>query len=134
MAQKERAMRVTDTSSRNGLVIVGLADQRGRHEIALNTLDAAHFIGSLRLSLEEAIGHPAADSMALLGMERVQIVETVGELIFRVYMNHRVSHDYPIPKGTVLANELKIFADRAEAHNSARATHRTPDSPPNRKN
>jgi hypothetical protein len=66
--------------------------------------------------------------MALPGMVRVQMVETAEELILRIYMIQYVSHDYPVPKGTVLADELKRFADRAEAHNSAKATHQPPDS------
>jgi hypothetical protein len=64
--------------------------------------------------------------MGLPGIERVQIVETAEEVFFRVYMNDRISHDYPVPKGTVLADELRMMADRMEAR-SAKATHPSPD-------
>jgi hypothetical protein len=66
--------------------------------------------------------------MALPGIERVQIIETAKDVFFRVYMNDRISHDYPVPKGTVLANELRMLADRMEARNSAKATHPSPDA------
>ena len=52
----------------------------------------------------------------------MQIVETAEEVFSRVYMNDRISHDYPVPKGTVLADELRMMADRMEARNSAKAT------------
>jgi len=122
-------MKIVHTDSRDGLVVIAVEDDRGQHEITLSTMDAAYLIGALRASIEEAIGHPSADSMALPGMARVQMVETAGELIFRVYMNDRVSHDYPVPKGTNLSEELKLLADRLEARNMAKATHSPPDSP-----
>ncbi|OCK59766.1 hypothetical protein [Bradyrhizobium sp. LMTR 3] len=66
--------------------------------------------------------------MALPSIERVEIVETAGEVLFRVHMNDRISHDYPVPKGTVLADELRMLADRMKARNSAKATHPSPDA------
>jgi hypothetical protein len=125
---RAKIMKLTYTDSRDGRVIIGFTDERGEHEIALSTIETADLIGALRTSLEEAIGSPAAGSMALPGIERVQIVETAEEVLFRVYMNDRISHDYPVPKGTVLADELRILADRMEARNSAKATHPSPDA------
>jgi len=115
-------MKITYTDSRDGMVLIGFTDERGEHEIALSTIETADLIGALRTSLEEAVGSPAANSMGLPGIERVQIVETAEEVFFRVYMNDRISHDYPVPKGTVLADELRMMADRMEARNSAKAT------------
>jgi hypothetical protein len=123
---RAKTVKLTYTDSRDGSVIIGFTDERGEHEIALSTIETADLIGALRTSLEEAIASPAADSMALPGIERVQIVETAEEVLFRVYMNDRISHDYPVPKGTVLADELRVLADRMEARNSAKATHPSP--------
>ena len=122
-------MKITDTDARNGRVVIGVDDDGKQREIELGTIDVASLIGGLRASLEEAIGHPAADSMVLPGMVRVQMVENAEELVFRLYMNDRVSHDYPVPKGTNLADELKMLADRMEARNSAKTTYQPPDSP-----
>ena len=83
-------MKLTYTDSRDGRVIIGFTDERGKHEIALSTVETADLIGALRTSLEEAIGSPAADSMALPGIERVRIVETAEEVVFRVYINDRI--------------------------------------------
>ena len=66
--------------------------------------------------------------MALPGIERVWIVETAEKVLFRLYMNDRISHDYPVPKGTVLADELRMLADPMEARSSAKATHPSPDA------
>jgi hypothetical protein len=127
-------MKLTYTDARDGMVIIGLSDDKGDHEFSLNTMDAADLIGALRASLEEAIGHPSADSMALPGMVRVQMVETAEELIFRVYMNDHVSHDYPVPKGTNIATELKLLSDRMEARNQAKVTNQQPDIPEGKPN
>ena len=81
-------MKITYTDSRDGMVLIGFTDERGEHEIALSTIETADLIGALRTSLEEAVGSPAANSMGLPGIERVQIVETAGEVFFRVYMKH----------------------------------------------
>src|SRR5438128_11811332 len=120
---RAKIMKITYTDSRDGMVLIGFTDERGEHEIALSTIETADLIGALRTSLEEAVGSPAANSMGL----RVQIIETAEEVFFRVYMNDRISHDYPVPKGTVLADELRMMADRMEARNSAKATHPSPD-------
>jgi hypothetical protein len=125
---RAKIMKLTYTDSRDGRVVIGFTDERGEHEIALSTVETADLIGALRTSLEEAIGSPAAGSMALPGIERVRIVETAEEVVFRVYMNDRISHDYPVPRGTVLADELRMLADRMEARNSAKATHPSPDA------
>lgn len=122
-------MKLIQTEARDGKVIIVLEDDRGRHEISLNTMDAAYLVGALRVSIEEAIGHSAAGSMGLPGIARVQFVETPAEIFFRIYMNERVYHEYPVPKGTTMADELKLFADRVEAHNWGRATNQPPDNP-----
>jgi hypothetical protein len=92
-------MKLTYTDSRDGRVVIGFTDERGEHEIALSTVETADLIGALRTSLEEAIGSP-----------------------------DRISHDYPVPKETVLADELRMLADRMEARNSEKATHPSPDA------
>jgi hypothetical protein len=122
-------MKITDTDARDGKVIVVITDDHGRHEISLNTMDAASLIGALRVSIGEAIGHPVAYSTTLPGIERVQFVETPEEIYFRIFVNERIYHEYPVPKGTTMADELKLFADRAEARNWAKATNQPPDSP-----
>jgi hypothetical protein len=127
-------MKITGTDARDGVVVIELMQGAGLYEVTLPPIEAASLISALRASLEDAIGHPSADSMALPGMERVQYVEHENEVFFRVYMNDRVSHDYPVPKGTVLADELKLLADRVEARNLAKATHRSSDSPSGKKN
>lgn len=122
-------MKIVSTDSRDGMVIIALKDEHDSHEISLNTMDAGFLIGALRASIEEAIGHPAAYSTTLPGIERVQFVETPTDIFFRVYMNERVYHEYSVPKGTTMADELKLFADRVEARNWGKATNRPPASP-----
>src|SRR6266699_3285658 len=71
---RAKIMKITYTDSRDGMVLIGFKDERGEHEIALSTIETADLIGALRTSLEEAVGSPAANSMGLPGIERVQIL------------------------------------------------------------
>jgi|SRR5580704_839017 hypothetical protein len=119
-------MKIRYTESRDGLVIIALEEEGGKtHEVELGTIDAAQLIGGLRASLEEAVDHPCADTVTLPGLERVQFVSHDKEILFRVYMNDRFSHEYAVPKGTYIAEELKFLGDRAEPT----AAHRPPDGP-----
>jgi hypothetical protein len=95
----------------------------------LNSIDTATLIGTLRASLEEAVGQPAAGSMGLPGMKWVQYGENEETVFFRVFLSDRVFHEYPVPKNTTLATELKAFGDRVEARNLAKVTNPQPDSP-----
>ena len=123
-------MKLVSTDSREGKIILAVQDDDDAvHEISLNTMDVAQLIGALRSSLEEAIGHPAAYSSGLPGIARVQFVETPTDIFFRIYMNERIYHEYPVPKRTTMADELKLFADRVEARNWGKATNQPPDSP-----
>ena len=56
-------------------------------------------------------------------MKRVQLVETPERVLFRIFLSEHVFHEYPVPKGTILAEELLLFAHRVEARNDAAATH-----------
>src|SRR6266566_6944611 len=64
---RAKIMKITYTDSRDGMVLIGFTDERGEHEIALDTIETADLIGALRTSLEEAVGSPAANSMGLSG-------------------------------------------------------------------
>jgi hypothetical protein len=119
------------TDTRDGFVIVSLKDSAGRdYEVKLNTIDTASLVGSLRAQIVEAI--PKAESMGLPGMTRVQYVETPENIFFRVFLSEHLYHEYPVPKGTTLADDLKYFGDRVEARNLAKATHQPPDNPSGR--
>lgn len=120
-------LKITSTDSDDGLVVINLADENGSpHSIKLNSMDVASLFGALRASLEEALGHPSAEGVGLPGMQRVQYVETPENVFFRVYLSDRLFHEYPVPRNTTLAVELKEFGDRVEARNMAKATHQSP--------
>lgn len=67
--------------------------------------------------------------MVLPGMKWVQYVETEKAVSFRIFLSDRLYHEYPVPKGTTLATELKAFGDRVQARNAAKATHSPPENP-----
>jgi hypothetical protein len=121
-------LKITDTDSKDGMVILNLVEDNGApHSISLNSMDVASLMGSLRASLEEAIGHPSSESVGLPGMQRVQYVETPDTVYFRVFLSDRLFHEYPVPRDTTLGTELKLFGDRVEARNMAKATHQPPE-------
>jgi hypothetical protein len=122
-------MKITKTSTRNGLIVLHLEDERGPHEIELTSIGVEHLIGALRASQEEAIGHPSARSYGQPGIHRVQYIQNPETVYFRIFVSDRIYHEYPIDRDTSLAEELMRFADRAEARNLAKTTHQPPDSP-----
>ena len=122
-------MKITHTDTRNGLIIIGMEDERGPHEIELTSMNVEDLIGTLRASQAEAIGHAAAHNYTQPGIHRVQYVQTEETVFFRIFLNERVYHEYPIDRNTSLAQELMRFADRAEDRNLAKATHQPPGIP-----
>jgi hypothetical protein len=92
-------------------------------------MDAAHFIGAFRVALGDSVQNPLAESMVLPGMKWVQYAENEDTLSFRIFLTDRLYHEYPVPKNTTLATELKAFGDRVEARNLPKATHSPPENP-----
>lgn len=90
-------------------------------------MDAATLMFALERLIEEAVQHPQARSPRLPGMRFVQLLETEEEVFFRVSVAEGVFHDYPVPKNTTLAEDLRHFADRVSARQEARVTHLPPD-------
>ncbi len=122
-------LQMVHTDSRYDFVILTLADASGNtYEVKLNSMDVATLIGSLRACVDEAIAHPSARSLGMPGMKRVQYVEAPENVFFRVFLGDHLFHEYPVPANTTLAAELKLFGDRVEARNLAKATHLPPDS------
>src|ERR1700730_14938839 len=116
-------LRITHTDSRDGLVILSMKDAADNpYEVQLTSMDVASLMGSLRVQLDEALSHPQATNIRMAGMKRVQYVETPESLYFRVFL-------YPVERMTTLGDELKLFADRVEARNAAKATHQLSGTP-----
>jgi hypothetical protein len=122
-----KLLQITSTNSRDGFVILELADNDGfAYEIKLNSIDVASLMGSVRAQLDEVL--EIGQNWALPGMQRVQYLETGGKVFFRVFLSDHLFHEYPVPTNTTLSEELKYFADRIEARNAAKATHQLPDT------
>ena len=121
-------LKLTHADAREDKLVLGLRDEADNdYEVTINSMNVADLLGSIRAALADMIGHPKADSYALPGMKRVQYLATPNEVFFRVFLSDRVSHDYPVPRGTTLATELEIFGNRVEALNLAKATHQPPE-------
>jgi hypothetical protein len=98
-------------------------------EARISTIDAATLISLLSILIPQAAGSPLARSPRLPGMRYVQLLETAEEVFLRISIGEHVFHDYPVPKNTTLAEELRLFADRVAARQEAKVTHQPPDSP-----
>jgi hypothetical protein len=86
-------------------------------------------MGAVRVALDEIIGQPDARNVGMLGMQRVQYVETPETGYFRIFLGEHLYHKYAVPLNTTLGAELKEFGNRVEARNLAKATHRGNDGP-----
>lgn len=114
-------MKITSVDTRDGEIVLGVEDGDKTKEITLKTIEAAQLLGALRASIAETVEGASAYSTGLPGMERVQIYTTESDVFFRVYMSDRIYHEYPVPKNTSLADELKLLADRVETRYLAKA-------------
>ena len=127
MTTAKTVLKLAGTGSRGGFVVIHLKDAADNaYEVNLTSVDVASLMAAIRAQLDVALLNAASVSMP--GMKRVQYVETPEAGYFRVFLTDHLFHEYPVQKGTTLADELKIFEDRAEARNDAKATHRLPDS------
>lgn len=122
-------MKIKYTDARDGKVVIGLEEDANGSEIILNSIELASLSGMLQISLEEAISQPAAKGVGMPGIQRVQYVETPETLLFRIYLNDRIFHEYPVPHDTNLGIELKKFADQLELRNLAKANLSQPGDP-----
>lgn len=127
MSEPPKNLRITSADSHDGLVILNLTDDAGAsYEVKLNSMDVATLMGSVRAQLDDLL--PTAANWGMPGMQRVQYQETSEKVFFRVFLSEHLFHEYPVPKNTTLAEDLKYFADRVEARNEAKATHQPPDT------
>lgn len=119
-------LRIYETDSRGDFIILALKDDSGSpYEVKLTSMDVATLMISLRLQLDTVIARPDAKHVGMPGMQRVQYVETPETALFRVFLTDRLFHEYPVPRNTTLGEELKVFGDRVEARNAAKATRPT---------
>lgn len=121
------AIRSTDTTE-DGRVVIIVDDNGVERRIVLNPIEAADLIMGLRAQVVELTANPAAGSWVLPGISHVQLAETEEMVLLRIFLGGRLSHDYPVPKGTTLADELKLMADRVAARQEARAIASSPES------
>jgi hypothetical protein len=117
-----------DTSG--DMIVLTFEDHAGELcEAKLSSMDAATLMFALERLIQEVVEHPQARSPQLPGMRFVQYIERAGDVFFRVSVAQGVFHDYPVPKNTTLAEELRLFADRMAARQEAKVTHSPPGSP-----
>jgi hypothetical protein len=122
-------LKITLTDTSEGEVILGLRDVAGKnYEVRLGSIDVAALISALSASMQELLDDPTARSQTLPGMQRVQLVESSKEVLFRVFLTDRLFHEYPVPINTTLSEDLRFLADRVAARQEARITNRPPDS------
>lgn len=112
-------------------VILAFEDENGEeYQASLNTIDAATLISILSTLIQRIANDPSARSPSLPGMRYVQLLETGEEVFLRIAIGeHGVFHDYPVPRNTTLAEDLRFLADRVAARQEAKVTHQPPDSP-----
>jgi hypothetical protein len=84
---------------------------------------------ALERLIGEAVQHPRARSPQLPGMRFVQLLETEESAMLRISVAEGVFHDYPVPKNTTLAEDLRFLSDRVAARQEARVTHSPPENP-----
>jgi hypothetical protein len=111
-------------------IVLAYEDEAGeKYEAKISTVDAATLISILSSLIPQIAADPSARSPRLPGMRFVQLLETGEEVFLRISISEHVFHDYPVPKDTTLAEDLRFLCDRVAARQEAKVTHRPPDSP-----
>ncbi len=123
-------MKVKAVENRSGKVVIILDRENGPdNEIMFNSMDAMEFLSAAETVLKEVIDDPSATSYGSIGIHHLQFrTMPNGDQFFCVYVGQSTFHEYKVPPGTTLSTELKLFADRVEAQNLARATTQPPGS------
>lgn len=90
----------------------------------MSTLDAGSLISGLGRLIEAISRKPTDRSPLMPGMNSVQLIETEAEIRLRISIGDQgLFHDYPVPKNTSLAEDLRFLADRVGAREEAELTH-----------
>jgi hypothetical protein len=112
------------------MIVLAFEDETSEPcEARITTMDAATLMFALERLIQEAVQQPQARSPQLPGMRYVQLLERAEDIFFRVSVAEGVFHDYPVPKNTTLAEDLRFLCDRVAARQEAKVTHSPPDNP-----
>jgi len=122
-----------DTSG--DMVVLTFEDEAGEScEAKISTIDAATLMSALSILIEKAVSSPNARNPMMPGMNFVQLLENEEGVWLRISIgDHGVFHDYPVPKNTTLAEDLRFLSDRVAARQEAKVTHSPPDNPTGRR-
>jgi hypothetical protein len=106
-------------------IILEFEDETGELcQAAVGTMDAGTMISALAKLIEEISLKPTDRNPMMPGMNFVQLLETAEEVWLRSSIgDHGLFHDYPVPKNTTLAEDLRLLADRVAARQEAKVTH-----------
>jgi hypothetical protein len=106
-------------------------DEAGEdYEALFSTLETASLLSALPKLIEEIVAQPNDRNPMMPGMSFVQLLEKEEEVWLRISIGeHGLFHDYPVPKNTTLAEDLRFLADRVAARQETKVTHPQSDSP-----
>jgi hypothetical protein len=123
--QSRRTLKPTRMDTDGDQIVFAFEDQMGEPcEARIGTLEAATMLSVLPRMIEEIVGKPTDRNPMMLGMTFVQLLETKEEVWLGISIgDHGVFHDYPVPKGTTLAEDLRFLSDRVAARQEAKVTH-----------
>jgi len=112
-------------------IILEFEDDGGEPcQASIGTMDAATMISALSNLIEGISLKPTDRNPMLPGMNYVQLLETKEEVWLRISIgDHGLFHDYPVPKNTTLAEDLRFLADRVSARQEAKVTNPQSGSP-----
>jgi hypothetical protein len=119
-----RTLKPTHIDTDGDQIVLAFEDQTGEPcEARISTLEAATLLTALPRMVEQIVGKPTDRNPTMPGMTFVQLLETKEEVWLRISIgDHGLFHDYPVPKDTTLAEDLRFLADRVAARQEAKVT------------
>lgn len=103
-------------------IIIKFDDENGEPcDADIGTMDAAKMISALSKLIEEISLKTTDRNPMMPGMNYVQLLETTEDVWLRISIGgHGLFHEYPVPKATTLAEDLRLLADRVAARHEAK--------------
>jgi len=119
-----RALKPTHTGTEGDQIVLSFEDETGEEcRAKFSTAEVATLLSALPKMIEEIVGKPTDRNPTMPGMNFVQLLETKEEVWLRISIgDHGLFHDYPVPKDTTLAANLRFLSDRVAARQEAKTT------------
>jgi hypothetical protein len=123
-------LKLTAADTDGDLVVLDFEDeQSNKHQLRLTSIQAIGLLSAVNAQVATLADNPDFRGWGLRDTQRISVIETPEKVFLRIFLGSGLYHEYPIEKGTTLAEDVQTFSGRGEARQEAAITNQPPDSP-----